>query len=408
MYLVLSGYPIERMPFVEMERKRDFLTDDVMQVTWYVVYGSVHEQKNLLIYEMIQHVMKAMGENYGEILWIPCPTNFDEADYKRDSLEILDGIEKLSEYNAKFGTHFKMGLGKMWMPMGTEYVKERVYLSNLNACLDVIGYHYIECRVMNLGHLTTSTDVKYSIPVGISGSENLMFVDKDYFTKWGFRLTDYSLRSMRQRIKIRLGEEGVEPMNWKLLVSGGVVRTPGYYTKDGRVEYSIAEGAPFKNTILERAKIRADLSKCKESRKNLPPLPGLIFDKIKFSAEGMSADQVCQNIRVYRGNGVKTTVLSANSDFIPDRALERFDQERGLGSEQTIRIPDEVSITAITVTVSNRKENTTPKKPDLAARLGSPKGEKEKGEVPPTARKDSVERKPSSQRGREDEEVRQV
>ena len=164
-YLVMGGYPIERMPFVEMERKRDFLTDDVMQVTWYVVYGSVHEQKNVLIYEMLPHIMNGMNLNYGEILWIPCPTNFDEADYKRDSLEILDGIEKLSEFNAKFGTHFKMGFGKMWMPMGEEYVKERVYLSNLNACLDVIGYHYMNCRVLNLGILTTSTDRKYSVPV---------------------------------------------------------------------------------------------------------------------------------------------------------------------------------------------------------------------------------------------------
>ncbi len=68
-----------------MERKRDFLTDEVMQVTWYVVYGSVHEQKNAIIYEMLPHVMNAMNLNYGEILWIPCPTNFDEADYKRDS-----------------------------------------------------------------------------------------------------------------------------------------------------------------------------------------------------------------------------------------------------------------------------------------------------------------------------------
>jgi len=142
--------------------------------------------------------------------------------------------------------------------------------------------------------------------------------------------------------------------------------------------------------------------KCKESRKNLPPLPGLIFDKIKFSAEGMSADQVCQNIRVYRGNGVKSTVLSANSDFIPDKALERFDQERGLGSGKMIRIPDEMSITAISVTVSNRKEDINTKKPDLAARLGSPRGEKEKGEVLPTARKDPVEKEPRAAYDQED------
>ncbi len=60
-YLVVGGYPIERMPYVEMERKRPkFLADKTMQVTWYVVYGSVHEQKNTIIYEMLPHVMRAM------------------------------------------------------------------------------------------------------------------------------------------------------------------------------------------------------------------------------------------------------------------------------------------------------------------------------------------------------------
>ena len=141
-YLVVGGYPIERMPYVKMERKRPgFLADGTMQVTWYVVYGSVHEQKNTIIYEMLPHVMRAMKADYGEILWIPCPTDYEEADYKRDSLEIIDGIEKVTEFNAKYGTHFKMGFAKMWLPMGVEYVKERVYLSNLNACLDVIGFY---------------------------------------------------------------------------------------------------------------------------------------------------------------------------------------------------------------------------------------------------------------------------
>ena len=55
------------MPFVEMERKRDFLTDEVMQVMWYVVYGSVHKQKNVLVYETIPHIMNGMGLNYGEL-----------------------------------------------------------------------------------------------------------------------------------------------------------------------------------------------------------------------------------------------------------------------------------------------------------------------------------------------------
>jgi len=82
---------------------------------------------------------------------------------------------------------------------------------------------------------------------------------------------------------VLLGEEGVEPGNWKLLVSGGGVRAPGYFTEQGRVEYLPPDGAPFKTTILKRAEMQADLSMCKDSRKNLPVLPGLSFEMIKFS-----------------------------------------------------------------------------------------------------------------------------
>ena len=102
MYLVVGGYPLERMPYVAEERKRkDYITDEMLQVTWYVVYGSVHEQKNTIIYEMLPHVLKVMKKDYGEILWIPCPMNYGEADYKRDSWEILDCLEKVSEFNAR-------------------------------------------------------------------------------------------------------------------------------------------------------------------------------------------------------------------------------------------------------------------------------------------------------------------
>ena len=59
-------------------------------------------------------------------------------------MEIIDGLKKVAEFNARYGTHFKMGFGKMWLPIGEEFSKERVYLSNLNACLDVIGFHYLQ------------------------------------------------------------------------------------------------------------------------------------------------------------------------------------------------------------------------------------------------------------------------
>ena len=151
--------------------------------------------------------------------------NYDEADYKRDCLEIIDCLAKVAEFNARYRTHFKMGFAKMWLPIGGGFVKERVYLSNLNACIDMIGYHYAQCRVLNLGNFTTSTDRrKYKQQVDISGYENLMFADVEYFEKWGFKLTDYCLRTIRQRIKKLLGEEGVELTDWAGLISDGLLK----------------------------------------------------------------------------------------------------------------------------------------------------------------------------------------
>ena len=317
--------------------------------------------------------MSVIKADNGEILWIPCPISYDKADYKRDSLELLDGVEKVSEFNARYGTHFRMGFAKMWLPMGGIYVKERVYLSNLNACIDVIGFHYAQCRVLNLGVFTTSTDKrKYKIPVDISGSENLMFADVEYFDKWGFKLIDYCYRTIRQRIKKLLGEEGVEPTNWDMLVKDRYVRAPGRYTETGRELFTPPQGAPLKKTILLRAEIRAEFSQNKDARKNLPALPAMSFNMIKFSAPEMGADEVCKNMWVYRGNGVRTNILSSNSDFIPQRALIRFDQERSIGSGSLIQIPLAESMSGISVTVSNRKPETVPLRSEVRTRLGSP------------------------------------
>jgi len=393
-YLTVGGYPIERMPYVEEEKKRPrFLRDEIMQITWYVVYGSIHEQKNVIIYEMLPHVMSVMKEDYGEILWIPCPMDYEEADYKRDYKEVLDCVEKVAEYNARYGTHFKIGFGKMWMPMGVEFEKERVYLANLNACLDVMGFYYQECRVLDLGIYTTTTDEKYEYPVGIKERDNQRFKHTEYFETWGFKLTDYCLRTMRQRIKKLLGEEGVEPISWKELVREGVVRQPGYYTSEGRVTFTPPQEETVKPVILQRAKIRAEfsISRDKEKILALPALPGLKFDKIRFSTANISADQVCQNMRIYRGNGIRTNLLSLNSDFIPARALLRYAQERGKEAGTRVRIPPTESMTGLEITVSNRKpENLTPK-PSLSKRLGSPRGEKEKGEVTREVRREDRE-----------------
>jgi hypothetical protein len=277
--------------------------------------------------------------------------------------------------------------------MGVEFEKERVYLTNLNACLDVIGYYYQECRVLELGIYTTSTDEKkYEYPVGIKGRENLRFKHMEYFETWGFKLTDYCLRTMRQRIKKLLGEEGVEPSNWNILVREAVVRQPGYFTSEGREKFTPPQEEPVKPVILRRAKIRAEFNYLnKDAEKILPALPALKFDKIKFSSASISADQVCQNVRIYRGNGIKTNLLSSNSDFIPARALLRYAQERNKEAGARVRIPPTESMTDLEITVSNKKPEIPVPKPSLSKRLGSPRGEREKGEVAQDVRREDRE-----------------
>jgi len=92
-----------------------------------------------------------------------------------------------------------------------------------------------------------------------------------------------------------------------------------------------------------------------------------------------------------RGNGVKTNLLSSNSDFIPARALLRYAQERGKEAGTRVRIPPTESMTDLEITVSNKKPEIPALKPSLSERLGSPRGEREKGEVARDVRREDRE-----------------
>jgi hypothetical protein len=109
---------------------------------------------------------------------------------------------------------------------------------------------------------------------------------------------------------------------------------------------------------------------------------------------------------MYTGNSVKTTVLSANSEFVPELAMIRFDQENGRSSGKLVRIPPAESMSGIEITVSNRRSETGSSTKTLEARLGSPQGEREKGEVhverAEIARKERVEKELQSARIRQE------
>ena len=118
-----------------------------------------------------------MGSTGGEILWCPCPEDADEADFRQDCFEVLDAFEKLEEFNVRFGMSFRMGLAKMWLPRGQNCERTRVYLCSLNAALDMIGYHYTQCRVLALGNFTTTNEVRRNgVVIDVDHHGDRMFI----------------------------------------------------------------------------------------------------------------------------------------------------------------------------------------------------------------------------------------
>ena len=191
-------------------------------------YGSVRDQKNVLVYEILPFLLE-MGSTGGEILWCPCPEDADEADFRQDCFEVLDAFEKLEEFNVRFKMSFKMGLAKMWLPCRQNYERTRVYLCSQNAALDMLGYHYAQCRVLALGNFTTTNEVERNgVAIDVDHHGDRMFIAEEYLEKDGYKLVDYCLRTIRQRIRKLFADVGVEPKNWLEDKSKGLIKAPGF------------------------------------------------------------------------------------------------------------------------------------------------------------------------------------
>ena len=94
---------------------------------------------------------------------------------------MLDAFEKLEEFNVRYGLNFRMGLAKMWLPRGQKFDKTRVYLCSMNAMLDMLGYHYAQCRVLTLGNFTTTDEVKRNgVAIDVDHHGDRMFIADEY------------------------------------------------------------------------------------------------------------------------------------------------------------------------------------------------------------------------------------
>ena len=136
--IVLGGHQLLRIPFVEDDRTRpQCIVDGKSPITWFLSKGTVRDQKNVLVYEVLPFLVE-QDEIGGKILWCPSSGNSYEADFQQDAQEVLDGFEKLEEFNNRYSMRITMGLAKMWLPRGKEWDVERIYICRLSSALDMI------------------------------------------------------------------------------------------------------------------------------------------------------------------------------------------------------------------------------------------------------------------------------
>ena len=325
--IVLGGRPFVRMPFVIDDIQRPtYKKDGESPITWYVSFGSVRDQRNILLYEVLPFLME-MNAASGEILWCPCPDDVEGADYRQDCMEVLDAYEKLEEYNYLYNTKYKLGLAKMWLPQGEKFERQRVYHCRLNAGLDMIGYYYIQCRVLALNNFTTTDDPrKGGAAADVEYNSDRMFVASEYLEPSGYKLRDYCLRTVRQRIRKLFVDEGVEPKDWSESKAAGLIRAPGDKRPAGFKFFEAPQGAPFKNLIKERAKIRTEYARDKGARRDLPQLGPIKFGMFNYTSKNVRPQDMMRTARVLLGNGVKENILPPQYISFPETAMIRYDQ----------------------------------------------------------------------------------
>jgi hypothetical protein len=307
----------------------------------------------------------------------------------------LDGFEKMEEFNARYDMRFRMGLAKLWLPRGENFDVERVYICRMGAALDMIGYFYSQCRVLALGNFTTTTDAKrIGEVVDVENHGNRKFVAAEYLDKDGFRLKDYSLRTIRQRIRKLFLQEGVQPLDWNEEKAKGLIKAPGCRKGTSFIFYDAPTGAPSRQLLKERAKIRTEFALDNTARKTLPKLGGFKFGQMNFGSKTVERMDISKMARVQTGNGVKEEILSPNYKSFPELAMVRYDQERGLNLDvervtipKVVRqaTPEDVKKKVVTVPIPSRELAAKKAVEEELARIKAVQDEERRRQSEPTS-----------------------
>ena len=365
-YVVLGGRDLKTMAQAapDLRNRLTYLSDSDVPITWYCVGGSVADQRNFLICEVIPDLYIKQGATTTQIIWIPCHDVKENTSFRTDVLEILDGVTKIKEFNLYHRTKFTIGLGKSWFAWGVKYEEANVRVEQLNLALDAAAYYFIKCRTANLTKFTNTNDPTKScrrITVETHTSFHMdpsNYIDDD---EPGFKLEERPLRRMREELRKMFRNLHVMP-TWSDAVSAGDVKPPVMYIRGRRVTFPAPRSAaiPASKIIFERAYRRVTAYKEPSYSTDMPLLPIYDWEKLRIttihkgtqitpelisltSSENQFLETYVSHLSVTRGTFYATQVIRTRGFA----EIENLDRE--LAEQVSTPPPKETAPTAPTV-----------------------------------------------------------
>ena len=85
---------------------------------------------------------------------MPVHVTPDYTDFHVDTVEVLDAAIKVREYEVFHNISVKLGLVKTWFPLGERFASEAIKLNELNLAIELLGFYYLQTRVVDLSRVT--------------------------------------------------------------------------------------------------------------------------------------------------------------------------------------------------------------------------------------------------------------
>jgi len=137
--------------------------------------------------------------------------------------------------------------------------------------------------------------------VNVQYNGNKLFREEKYLDTSRYQLKDYCLGIVRQKINKLLGDEGIEPEDWKVNRSAGLINAPGDRRGVSFKMFKAPRGSPLKNMIKEKARIRVMSSEDKTARKELPQLGPTKFERSNYTSTNVRPQDLSQTAKTRLG-----------------------------------------------------------------------------------------------------------